>query len=72
MLILGRKSGEGVVAEIPGVGTIRVSVYSVRGAAVRLAIEAPPSVLVLRDELVGDEGARAELGSRRASSSTAP
>ena len=48
MLILQRKPGESVV-----IGEdIRISVVSVEGGRVRLAISAPPEVSILRSELL--------------------
>ncbi len=48
MLVLGRKTGQ--VIEIDG--RIRVMVVRIAGGVVRLGIEAPPAVQVLRGELV--------------------
>ena len=47
MLVLTRKRGELIQID----GNILVTVISVQGNRVRLGIEAPPNVLVLRDEL---------------------
>ena len=48
MLVLGRKLHETIV-----IGTdIRVTAVSIHGSRVKLAIEAPPDVLVLREEHV--------------------
>jgi carbon storage regulator len=47
MLVLSRKSGERIAIG-PG---IALTVVEVRGHQVRLGIEAPPDVLVLRAEL---------------------
>ena len=48
MLILQRRTGESLV-----IGEdIRVSVVSIEGARVRLAISAPPEVSILRSELL--------------------
>lgn len=47
MLVISRRTGEGVHI---GDGT-RVTVVSVQGGKVRLGIEAPKSVRVLRDEI---------------------
>lgn len=48
MLVLTRKQGESL--EFPGLG-IRLSVERVRGGRVRLGIQAPEDVLVMRSEL---------------------
>jgi len=47
MLVLSRKLGEEIVID----GQIKVSVLKVRGGRVRIGIEAPESVRVLRREL---------------------
>jgi carbon storage regulator len=48
MLVLSRKAGQRIVIG----GNITLLVQQIRGDKVRLAIEAPPEVLVLRKELV--------------------
>jgi len=48
MLVLSRKIGESIQIA----GGIRVTVTEVRGGRVRLSIEAPPDVRVLRKEIV--------------------
>jgi carbon storage regulator len=58
MLVLSRKCGESIVID----GRIRITIAHVGGSAVRLAIDAPRDVLVLRSELVtGDSSADAAL-----------
>ena len=53
MLILQRKPGESLV-----IGeTISVSVVSIEGGRVRLAISAPPEVSILRNELLDAKAA---------------
>ena len=47
MLVLSRKIGESIQIE----GGIRVTVTDVRGGRVRLSIEAPSNVRVLRKEI---------------------
>ena len=47
MLVLSRKSGDAVLID----GDIKIKVIEVRGGVVRLGIEAPKEVPVLRDEL---------------------
>jgi carbon storage regulator len=47
MLVLGRKAGETVVID----GNIRVTILEVEGERVRLGIEAPRSVPVIREEI---------------------
>ncbi len=58
MLILNRRVGEAVLIE----GGVRVVVLAVDGGGVRLGIEAPASVGILREEVVAriaDENRRA-------------
>jgi carbon storage regulator len=47
MLVLSRKLGESIV-----IGNIRISIVRIDQSRVRIAIEAPPEVKVLREELV--------------------
>jgi len=48
MLVLSRRKGQSVVLD--GVGQVSIKVLS--GRRVKLAIEAPPGVRVLREELI--------------------
>ncbi len=48
MLVLRRKIGERIIID----GRIEVTVLRVRGGKVRLGVDAPPSVRVLRQELL--------------------
>ena len=50
MLVLSRKTNESIVID----GGIRISVIAVYGSRVRLGIEAPDSVRILRSELLSD------------------
>ena len=54
MLVLSRKVGESI--EIAG--GIRVTVAEVKGGRVRLSIQAPPEVRVLRKEIADSEESR--------------
>jgi carbon storage regulator len=54
MLVLGRKAGQGVVFKTRD-GTILVMVQKSQDGKVRLAIEAPKVVKVLRDELIDEQ-----------------
>jgi carbon storage regulator len=47
MLVLTRRPGEQIVIG----GNIRITVVSVKGDRVRIGIEAPPTVLVDREEI---------------------
>ena len=47
MLILTRKIGESIIVG----DNIRVVVLEVRGRQIRLGIEAPPEIVVLREEV---------------------
>lgn len=58
MLILGRKAGEAILID----GGVRIVVLSADRKGVRLGIEAPADVRIVRDEIVGevaDENRRA-------------
>ncbi len=61
MLVLSRKIGESIQID----GGIRVTVTKVRGGRVRLSIEAPPEMRVLRKELTEsvDVAVKAQLDS---------
>lgn len=50
MLVLSRKSDERIVID----GRIEITVVEVRGNQVRLGIEAPKEVSIMREELVGE------------------
>lgn len=50
MLVLTRKRFEGAWMRLPDGRLMRVSVSLIDGNAVRIAIDAPPDVVVLRDE----------------------
>jgi len=62
MLVLSRRPGEQIVIG----GNIRLTVLEIRGARVRLGIEAPPEVSVDRDEIQAalDREQRTEIRSR--------
>ncbi|MHB8066773.1 MAG: carbon storage regulator CsrA [Desulfobaccales bacterium] len=47
MLILTRKIGEGIILG----DDIRISIMEIRGKQIRLGIEAPSDVVVLREEI---------------------
>ena len=47
MLVLTRRPGEQIVID----GNIRLTVVSIKGDRVRIGIEAPPTVLVDREEI---------------------
>jgi carbon storage regulator len=53
MLVLTRRVGEALVID----GGIRVTVLAINGTKVRLGFEAPPSVTVLRGEVLEREAA---------------
>jgi carbon storage regulator len=48
MLVLSRRNGECIVID----GKIMVTIIEVRGQQVRLGIEAPPEIPVMREELL--------------------
>lgn len=63
MLVLTRKLGQSIRIG----GSIRIQVVEVRGNQIRLGIEAPSEVRVLREELyqqVGEENDKAQLAER--------
>jgi carbon storage regulator len=47
LLILTRKIGEGIILG----DDIRISIMEIRGKQIRIGIEAPPEVVVLREEI---------------------
>lgn len=49
MLVLGRKTNQTIIID----GEIRITVVDIRGGRVRLGIEAPQRIPVLREELIG-------------------
>jgi carbon storage regulator CsrA len=51
VLVLSRRLNEKIV--LPGLG-VTIEVVALKGNVVRLGIEAPPDVKVLREELVGE------------------
>jgi carbon storage regulator len=66
MLVLGRKAGETIVIA----GNIRVTVLEVEGERIRLGIDAPRSVPVIREEiLVAIEEENRQAAVRRVDSS---
>jgi len=48
MLVLSRKPGENIIID----GNITLTVVEVTGKVVRLGIDAPPAVRILREELM--------------------
>jgi carbon storage regulator CsrA len=60
MLVLSRRPNEKIV--FPGLG-ITVQVAEIKGSQVRLGIEAPPEVKVLREELAGGQKTKSEPAS---------
>ena len=53
-LALSRDVGESIVLQTSD-GTVRVKVCDIRGNKTKLYIEAPPSVRILREEVLGKE-----------------
>ena len=56
MLVLTRKRSEEIIIA----GKIRVVVLDVKGDKVRIGIEAPHSIRVMRKEIINDEGPNPE------------
>jgi carbon storage regulator len=54
MLVLTRQVDEAIVVD----GDIRITVVDLRNGKVRIGIDAPPDVLILREELIGQEPGR--------------
>ncbi len=52
MLTLSRKPGQMLVLDLDGQQSIRILVTAVRGKQVKLAVDAPRHIQVLRDELL--------------------
>lgn len=48
MLVLSRKINEAIIID----GQIKVSIVAVKGNSVRLGIQAPPEVQVMREEVL--------------------
>jgi len=55
MLVVTRRPGESVIIELPTGELIEVTVLSVASNQVKLGTDAPPEVLVLREELLERE-----------------
>ena len=53
MLVLRRKAGEAIVLN----GVITIHVLAVEGERVKLGISAPPEVVIVRSELLDNQGA---------------
>jgi carbon storage regulator len=69
MLVLRRKAGEAIVLN----GVIRIYVLAVEGERVKLGIEAPPDVVIVRSELLEDLSSENRVaGSYRQSARLAP
>jgi len=62
MLVLGRREGERIVCELPDGSRIWVRIDRIKAGSVRVGIEAPPAVRILREELIPAE-ARCPAGS---------
>ncbi|MBA3822378.1 MAG: carbon storage regulator [Ktedonobacterales bacterium] len=56
MLVLRRKAGEVVVLN----GVIKVYVLAVEGERVKLGFDAPPDVVIVRQELLDNDGTPAQ------------
>ena len=59
MLAITRRPGESIVIELPTGERVSVAVVRIRGNQVRLSVEAPRDVPVVREELL-EESADAE------------
>lgn len=69
MLVLRRKAGEAIVLN----GVIRIYVLAVEGERVKLGIDAPPDVVIVRQELLDEMSSENRMaGSQRLSARLAP
>jgi carbon storage regulator len=69
MLVLRRKAGEAIVLN----GVIRIYVLAIEGERVKLGIDAPPDVVIVRQELLDDLSSENHLaGSYREAAKLAP
>ncbi len=69
MLVLRRKAGEAIVLN----GVIKIYVLAVEGERVKLGIDAPPDVVIVRQELLEDMSSENHMaGSIRQSAKLAP
>ncbi len=69
MLVLRRKAGEAIVLN----GVIKIYVLAVEGERVKLGIDAPPDVVIVRQELLDDLSSENQLaGNYRQSARLAP
>ena len=69
MLVLRRKAGEAIVLN----GIIRIYVLAVEGERVKLGIDAPPDVVIVRQELLDDMSAENRMAAtQRVSARLAP
>ena len=55
LLVLQRKESETLVLFLPTGETVNVTLSQVKGKAVKLAINAPEGVKVIREELIGPQ-----------------
>jgi len=60
MLVLSRKLNESIVVD----GDIRITIVGIRGNHVRIGIEAPDSVRIIREELQARDGGPAPVKQR--------
>lgn len=51
MLVLSRKKDERIILKVPGMDDVAVTVVRIDGGKVRLGIEAPEDVTIIRSEL---------------------
>ncbi len=58
MLVLRRKAGEAIVLN----GVITIHVLAVEGERVKLGISAPPEVVIVRSELLENQGGAGAMG----------
>ena len=54
MLVLTRKTDEAIIIELPNGQQVDIIVSEVKGNQVRIGIDAPRNVIVLREELIAE------------------
>lgn len=50
MLVLSRKRSQGILFDVPGGSQMRIVVVEIRGDKVRIGIDAPRAIQVVRDD----------------------
>jgi carbon storage regulator CsrA len=64
MLVLSRQVGEVIIVQVPGVDPITICVSDIDRSRVRLAFDAPRSVLIYRKELLDPKTGKLPIETR--------